>query len=441
MRTVALVTAALVMSACGGDEQTARGEAAPAADSVTAQGAAQLIDSAGVDGAAGVRANAPAEILSRAPSPLRGLYLNAYAAGGQRINRLLGVADSTEINAFVIDVKDEKGIRYRSQVALAIELAQPGEVMIRDLAALAKKLEDRGVWAIARIVLFNDPILSQAKPEWAIRREDGSVWLDRTGSSWVSAWDSDVWDYNLDIAEEVARAGFDEIQFDYVRFPESFKSLPPQVHPESRGSRADAVASFLQEARRRLHPLGVIVAADVFGLSPNDPKDVAIGQQWETVLANADHVLPMVYPSHYFPTHLKGVPRPNQMPYETVFTSVGLGMVRWQRLRESGVGPARVIPWLQAFNAPWVDSTKYGPAQAKAQINAVYDVGLDDWIFWSPGSSYDQIRAAFEPETVTRKKQFQPSAEFVSQADLIDRQGAREARNALTTPRPPSEQE
>jgi hypothetical protein len=438
MRTVALVTAALVLSACGGEQQTARGEAAPVADSLTAQGSAPLIDSAGV-APAGVRSSAPTEILSRAPAPLRGLYLNAYAAGGQRLNRLLGVADSTEINAFVIDVKDEKGIRYRSQVPLAVELAQPGEVMIRDLAALAKKLEERGVWAIARIVLFNDPILSQAKPEWAIKREDGSVWLDRTGQSWVSAWDTDVWDYNLDIAEEVARAGFDEIQFDYVRFPEAFKSLPPQVHPEARGARADAVASFLQEARRRLHPLGVVVAADVFGLSPNDPKDVAIGQQWETVLANADHVLPMVYPSHYFPTHLKGVPRPNQMPYETVFTSVGLGMVRWQRLRDAGVSPARVIPWLQAFNAPWVDSTKYGPAQAKAQINAVYDVGLDDWIFWSPGSGYDQIRAAFETETVTRKKQFQPSADFVSQVDLLDRQGARDARNALTTPRPPSE--
>jgi hypothetical protein len=256
----------------------------------------------------------------------------------------------------------------------------------------------------------------------------------------VSAWDTDVWDYNLDIAEEVARAGFDEIQFDYVRFPEAFRSLPPQVHPEARGARAEAIASFLQEARRRLHPLGVVVAADVFGLSPNDPKDVAIGQQWETVLANADHVLPMVYPSHYFPTHLKGVPRPNRMPYETVFTSVGLGMIRWQRLRDSNVSPARVIPWLQAFDATWVDRDfPYGPEQARAQINAVYDVGLDDWIFWSPASRYQQIRAAFEAETVTRRKQFQPSADFVSQVDLIDRQGARDARNALAT-RPQSEQ-
>jgi hypothetical protein len=156
----------------------------------------------------------------------------------------------------------------------------------------------------------------------------------------------------------------------------------------------------------------------VFGLSPNDPRDVAIGQQWETVLALADHVLPMVYPSHYFPTHLRGVSRPNRMPYETVFTSVGIGMVRWERLRDAGVRPARVIPWLQAFNAPWVDRDfPYGPEQADAQIRAVYDVGLDDWVFWHPGSRYAQIAAAFARTATSRRQQFVPSADFISQVD------------------------
>jgi hypothetical protein len=171
----------------------------------------------------------------------------------------------------------------------------------------------------------------------------------------------------------------------------------------------------------------------VFGLSPNDPRDVAIGQQWETVLAKADHVLPMVYPSHYFPTHLRGVPRPNRMPYETVFTSLGLGMVRWERLREAGVTPGRVIPWLQAFNAPWVDRDfPYGPVEADAQIRAVYDVGLDDWVFWHPGSRYAHIQAAFAREAVSRRQQFTPSTDFISQADLLDRQGARAARDAAS---------
>jgi hypothetical protein len=435
-----LAAAAIILGGCRDAARTADA-AAPAgtsADSVTV-GDPAFIDSAGVVAASDVRALTPSQVAGRAPAQIRGIYLNAYAAGGSRINGLLELAANTEINTFVIDVKDERGIRYRSEVALAMELAQPGEVTIRDLSALATRLREAGVWSMARIVLFKDPILSKARPQWSIRKPDGSVWVDREGNTWVSAWDPEVWDYNLDIAEEVARAGFDEIQFDYVRFPEAYRSLPEQVHPKARGTRSDAIALFLDEARRRLHPLGVVVAADVFGLSPNDPRDVAIGQNWETVLSRADHVLPMVYPSHYFPTHLRGVSRPNRMPYETVFTSVGLGMIRWERLRDAGVKPARVIPWLQAFNAPWVDRNfPYGPEQADAQIRAVYDVGLEDWVFWHPGSRYDQVSAAFAKETVSRAKQFTPSADFVSQIDALERQGVREARDAASGRTPPA---
>jgi hypothetical protein len=415
---------------CGGD--TARDTAAGTPQDSLFLGGGVALDSASVTADADVRALTPSQVAGRAPAALRGIYLNAYAAGSSaRMSALLALADTTEINAFVIDVKDERGIRYRSEIELAMQLAQPGEVTIRDLAALAARLKEKGIWSMARIVVFKDPILAKAKPEWTIRRPDGGTWIDREGNTWVSTWEPEVWDYNLDIAEEVARAGFDEIQFDYIRFPEAYRSLPEQIHPKARGERSDAIAAFLDQARRRLHPLGVVVGADVFGLSPNDPRDVAIGQQWETVLSKADHILPMVYPSHYFPTHLRNVPRPNRMPYETVFTSVGIGMIRWQRLKDAGVTPARVIPWLQAFNAPWVDREyTYGPEQADAQIRAVYDVGLEDWVFWHPGSRYSQIEAAFAREAVSRRREFTPSADFVSQADLLDRQGARAARDA-----------
>jgi hypothetical protein len=435
MRRLGWTVLAALLYPLAGCSDGPRGAAAADAPAAAASDSAVAPNATAPDSAR-TASNAPAAVPgvmpSRAPSPLRGIYLNAYAAGSTaRLNSLLALADSTEINAFVIDVKDERGIRYRSQNQLAMQLSQSGEVTIRDLAALATKLQERGVWSIARIVLFKDPILSTAKPEWSIRKADGTVWRDREGLTWVSAWDQHVWDYNLTIAEEVARAGFDEIQFDYVRFPEAFKSLPPQVHPSAKGSRTDAIVAFLTEARRRLQPLDVVLAADVFGLSPNDPRDVAIGQQWEAILAHADHVLPMVYPSHYFPTHLKGVPRPNRMPYETVFTSVGLGMIRWQRLKDAGVTPARVIPWLQAFSAPWVDKNfPYGAEQADAQIRAVYAVGLDDWVFWHPGSKYEPVRGAFAKEATSRKQTFTPSADLNAQADLIDRQGAQAAREA-----------
>jgi len=372
-------------------------------------------------------------VRERAPRPIRGIYLNAYAAGSSnRLRQLLALAERTEINTFVVDVKDEKGIHYRTQVPLAGQLAQPGEITIRDIRAFTDTLHARGIYAIARIVVFKDPILSKAKPEWSVKTPGGDLWIDKAGNSWVSTWEPAVWDYNIDIAAEVIEAGFDEVQFDYIRFPEAYASLPDQVHPKEAGTRTDAIVAFLRRAVDRIHPLGGVVAADVFGLSPNDAGDVRIGQQWEPILATADHVLPMVYPSHYFPTHLKNVPRPNRMPYETVFTSLGIGRIRMQRLEAAGVQTARVIPWLQAFSAPWVDRDfDYGPEQAAAQIRAVYDVGLDDWIFWHPGSRYEQIAGAFEPETAPRAKEFQPEPWLVDYADLVDRTGAAAARERV----------
>ncbi len=403
--------------------------AVPAAalhDSLAALPGSEIGGPAARGGTAGVRREAPPQI--------RGIYLNAYAAGSARRRAaLLALADSTELNAFVVDVKDEKGIHYRSRLELPTTLAQPGEQTIRDLTAFVDTLHAHGIHAIARIVVFKDPILSKARPAWSVRTPAGELWVDKAGNTWVSAWEPEVWDYNLAIAEEVAQAGFDEIQFDYIRFPEPYASLPEQVHPKAAGTRTEAIVAFLERARARLHPLGAIVAADVFGLSPNDGRDVNIGQQWEDLLAAADHVLPMVYPSHYLPTHLPGVRTPNRMPYETVFKSVGAGMVRAGRLAETGVATARVVPWLQAFDAPWVDRDySYGPEQAEAQIDALYAVGVDDWIFWHPGSRYEHLSAAFERSTATHARSFEPTPDLVEFADRIDAAGARAARERVS---------
>jgi hypothetical protein len=367
----------------------------------------------------------------RAPAQIRGLYLNAYAAGSQnRLPRLIAVADTTEVNTFVIDVKDERGIRYRSEIALATELAQPGEVTIRDIGGMLTRLKEHDIYTIARIVVFNDPILSRAHPEWSIRQPNGSIWIDRAGHSWVSPWDRRVWEYNIAIAEEVASAGFDEIQFDYVRFPEQFRSLPPQVHPQAQGDRTDAIAAFLNEAKSRLHPLGVTVTADVFGLSPNTFDDVGIGQQWETLAAIADHMLPMMYPSHYYSTHLPDVPRPNAMPYETVYKSAGMARLRNDRLLEMGIEPARVIVWLQAFQAPWLrDGVQYGPEEIRKQKQAVYDVGFEDWILWHPGSQYEPFLSGLDQTLESRAAvSYQPPDDVLAAVDRFDRQGVREAR-------------
>lgn len=373
----------------------------------------------------------PPAPLERAPAQVRGIYLNAYAAGSRtRLPRLLELADSTEINTFVIDVKTERGVHFSTEVPLAKELLLPGENMLRNLKTLADTLHGRGIYAIARIVIFKDPILSKARPEWSIRRPDGSLWVDKAGNTWVSAWDHNVWDYNLDVAEEAARAGFDEIQFDYVRFPEPYASLPPQVHPAAEGSRTDAIAAFLNVARQRLHPLGAIVAADVFGLSPNDPRDVNIGQQWETVSSTADHILPMMYPSHYLPTHLPGVTTPDRLPYETLYKSAGMARIRSDRMREAGVKPARVIPWIQGFTATWLSNhLDYGPDELRKQKEGIYDVGFEDWIIWHPGSKYEHLLGGLEKEAQPRAKPtYEPPADVLAAVNLFERQGVAEAR-------------
>jgi hypothetical protein len=420
---LAALALVLVLPGCGrGSEARAGGQSgSPAEDS----GELATADTVGVT------ATQAARVRDKAPPILRGLYLNAYAAGSRnRLARLMEMADGSEINAFVIDVKDERGIRYRSEVALAMELAQDGEVTIRNLEALADTLRARGIWTIARIVVFKDPLLARARPEWSIQKPGGGTWVDRAGNTWVSPWDERVWDYNLSIAEEVARAGFDEIQFDYVRFPEPYRrTLPAQVHPRAKGDRTDAIAAFLNEAKRRLHPLGVPVAADLFGLTPNTYDDVDIGQQYETLAAIADHVLPMAYPSHYLPTHLPGVARPNRMPYETIFKSVGMAVLRNRRMADEGITPGRIIPWLQAFNAPWVDRDfPYGPQQLRDQLRGVYDVGLEDWILWHPGSRYEQVAEGWQATLSPRAREYTPPDEIVSLIDRFDRQGVRAAR-------------
>jgi hypothetical protein len=374
-------------------------------------------------------AKTPRETL---PAIVRGIYVSSYAAGNPVTRtKLLALTDTTELNTWVVDVKDEDGVRFHSRVPLAREASHWRSIPVRDLGALVDTMKAHGIHPIARVVVFKDPRLSRARPDWSIRTPQNELWRDHQRITWVSPWDRRVWEYNIAVAEEAARAGFREIQFDYVRFPEAYRSLPTQVHLHAAGDRGDAIAAFLAEATRRLHPLGVTVTADVFGLSMNESKDVGIGQQWEQLSSRVDGLLPMVYPSHYFPTHLAGVSRPNRMPYETIFRAVGMGVIRNRRIEEAGGEPARIVPWLQAFTATWNDrSFKYGPQQAADQIRAVHDLGLEDWIFWHPTSKYDAFAGAFARETTPRARPFTAPASLIRMVDRFDREGAAAIREA-----------
>jgi hypothetical protein len=311
--------------------------------------------------------------------------------------KLIRDADSTEINAFVVDMKDEFGLNYRS--ANPDFEKNAGKSSVANVKALLDSLKAHDILAIARIVVFKDSVTARVHPEWTIRQKDGSVWRDHKGIAWVNPYHRELWEYNIGVAEELAKLGFGEIQFDYIRFPEPYKSLPPQVFPDSKGmSKENALAAYLKEAKERLNKLGVRSTADIFGLVTTVGGALEVGQQWEKISPNVDAVLPMTYPSHY-PRGELGVAYPNAQPYDIIFKSIARAR---QRDKKLGITEAEHIrPWLQAFT---LGKPAYGPEQLEAEKKAVYDAGYDGWVMWNPGSSYDVFLPALEKTLVSRKK-------------------------------------
>jgi hypothetical protein len=332
------------------------------------------------------------------PKVVRALYVNRWASQSKRrMAKLVAAADSTEINAFVIDMKDEFGLNYKSANP---EFARnAGHATVANVSALLDTLKAHKIFAIARIVVFKDSVTAREHPEWTIRRPDGSVWRDKKGLAWVNPYHHELWAYNIGVAEELAKMGFGEIQFDYIRFPEPYPSLPKQVFPESGNiSKADALAAYLKEAKTRLNKLGVRSTADIFGLVTTVGGPLEVGQYWEKISPNVDVVLPMVYPSHY-PHGELGIANPNAEPYKVIHTSISRARERDKKLDITE--PEHIRPWLQAFT---LGKPEYGAEQLKAEKQAVYDSGYDGWVMWNPGSIYDVYMPGLERTLVSRKK-------------------------------------
>jgi hypothetical protein len=357
-----------------------------------------------------VAAPAPAPARARASAPasdtaiVRGLYVNRFAAQSQkRMRQLIAIADSTEINALIIDIKDEFGLNYSpTDPSVARNAGKAG--VIPNLKALLDTLRAHRILAVARIVVFKDSVTARVNPGWTIRKQDGSLWRDKKGMAWVNPYHAELWDYNIKVAEDAVRLGFREVQFDYIRFPEPYKSLPVQVFPaQGTQTKEQALAEFLKLARTRLAKLGVRTTADIFGLVTTVPGALEVGQQWEHLAPVTDVLLPMVYPSHY-PHGSFDLPRPNAEPYKVVHAAV---LRAHERNAKLGLAGERVRPWLQAFT---LGSPAYGAAEVKAQKQGVYDAGYDGWVLWNPGSKYEAMRGALERTTVSHRKPFPPLA-------------------------------
>ncbi len=332
----------------------------------------------------------PVQASARRPPPdtVRGLYVNRWAAVGNRMWQLIEIAKTTEVNALVIDVKDDRGLMlYRSSVPLArtisADTTQP--MSARRVRAVLDSMRLYGIHPIARVVVAKDPLLATARPEWAIHRKDDSaaVWLDRNGQPWLDATQVEVWNYAADIAIEAVKLGFEEVQFDYVRFPDEQRVIEEGLYAKLGGRvRAQVIRDQLSWLRELMKPHGAPMTIDVFGLTATDSTDMGIGQRWEMFVDRADVVLPMVYPSHFAPGTY-GLKNPNASPYETIDNAIKDIIRRSKRVER----PAKIVPWYQDFT---LGAPRYTAEQVRLQILAGYANGIHSWMLWNPRSQYSE---------------------------------------------------
>jgi hypothetical protein len=315
------------------------------------------------------------------PFAPKALYLSSYGIASSTLRiPALQLIEKTELNALVIDVKGDRGlIAFRSAIPLATEIGAQQPIILKNAAPLLASLKEKGIYTIARIVVFKDDLLARAHPEYAIKRGSGEVWQDGEMLAWVDPNLSQVWDYNIAIAEEAAQLGFDEIQFDYVRFPAIAGLVFSREN--SQVNRVAAISGFLAAARQRLAPYNVFLAADIFGYVCWNSNDTGIGQQLEELAVHLDYLSPMLYPSG-FNFGAGGYTNPMENPYEII--SLSLEKAR----KRTGLAAVRFRPWLQAFRDYAFDRRHFGAAAIRAQTAASDEFGSNGWMLWNARNVY-----------------------------------------------------
>ncbi|MNV40578.1 hypothetical protein D3C71_1321910 [compost metagenome] len=337
------------------------------------------------------QANDSQSMLHADPQPdapkVKGIYVTAYSAGRERMEKLLSLLDQTELNSMVIDIKDDAGyITYKTDNPELQKLGNP-QPFIGDINKLMERLNKHDVYPIARIVVFKDSILAKKNPQLSFVNADGTVWKNKGGDSFVNPYNEDVWKYNVDIAKEAVKLGFKEIQFDYVRFPEGFEKRADTLkYTKTSDSRVDIISNFVKYAKAELAPLGVRVSVDIFGYAASAPAE-GIGQDFVKISKNVDVISPMIYPSHYS-TGWFGVKEPDLDPYATIKGSM---VDTHKKLDPLGSYKPVIRPWIQDFTASWLGKghyIKYGKKQVEDQIRALKDENVEEFLLWNANNRY-----------------------------------------------------
>lgn len=329
------------------------------------------------------------ETYAREPVRVKGIYITAPLAGSERINDLIEFIDKTELNAVVIDVKDDYGkITYTMDSDTACEIGAVTKT-IPDIASLLESLKSHNIYTIARIVTFKDPLLAEKKQEYAIKNNDGSIYRDSNGEAWVNPYNRKIWDYLVEIAANAAEDGFDEVQFDYIRFSTGKGISKADLGEESKTvSRTEIINEFTKYIYEKIKPYGVYISADVYGTIISSSVDSAlVGQDYTEMAKHLDYICPMIYPSH-FSEGSYGIEYPDMEPYNIISKVMAASNTRLSSIEENE-HKAVVRPWLQAFTATWIKKhKKYGGDEIKQQIDGVYSAGCNEWLLWNAAGSY-----------------------------------------------------
>jgi len=318
------------------------------------------------------------------PTPVRAIYMSSWVAATPSIReKMAKLIDETEVNAVVIDVKD-----YTGKIAFEVrnpELAayDSADSRIRDIDEFITELHGKGVYVIGRVAVFQDNYLARTRLDLAVKfASTGALWTDNKKIAWVDMKSREVWDYNFLIAQEAVTRGFDEINFDYIRFPSDGKisdtSYP--FYRKGEQSKQDAMREFYEYLGSRKHELGVPISGDLFGMVLTETNDLNIGQILENGLASFDYVAPMIYPSHYG-NGFNGWKNPATVPYELVSYVMASGT---ERAVAASSSPNKLRPWLQDFDL----GATYDAVMVRKQKQALYDLGLDSWMMWDPANTY-----------------------------------------------------
>lgn len=331
----------------------------------------------------------------KTPKPVKAVYMTACVLSTNEFKQsIVDLIDQTELNSIVIDIKDFSGtISFESNNPKLYGVHHGTGCTAKGVKEFIDELHKKNIYVIGRITVFQDPVMTKLRPDLAVKRaSDGGVWKDNKGISFVDVGAKEHWDYIIELAKESHRLGFDEINFDYIRYPSDGNMKDIAFTHSDGNNKAESLRKFFEYLHNQLKDTGIVMSADLFGMTTTNYDDLNIGQVLEKALPYFDYVAPMVYPSHY-PNNFNGWSDPDDYPYELIYFVMKSGADRAEALKaatstsndvRARVGKHQLRTWIQDFDY----GGDYGPTEVRAQINASVDAGVPDWMIWAPSNKY-----------------------------------------------------